>query len=62
VIDTTGSYPNLASFFDKVGNFARIININNLTVKSLKRPKENRTIQANYIATTFVFLDQSKEE
>jgi len=62
VIDITGSYPNLTAFFNKIGKFTRIININNLTIKSLQNPTENRTIQANYIATTFVFLDQKKEE
>jgi type IV pilus assembly protein PilO len=53
-----GTYHNLASFFDRVGKFTRIVNINGLDVKGKDRPEPNATITATCVATTFVLLDK----
>jgi type IV pilus assembly protein PilO len=58
-LELDGTYHNLALFFDRVGKFTRIININALDVKGKDRPDPNSTITATCVATTFVLLDKS---
>jgi type IV pilus assembly protein PilO len=53
-----GTYHNLASFFDRVGKFTRIVNISGLDVKGKDKPEPNATITATCVATTFVLLDK----
>ena len=57
-LELEGSYHNLASFFDRVGKFTRIVNITGVDVKGQSRPGDpNATITATCVATTFVLLD-----
>jgi type IV pilus assembly protein PilO len=53
-----GTYHNLATFFDRVGKFTRIINISAVDIKAKDKPDPNSTIAASCVATTFVLLDQ----
>jgi type IV pilus assembly protein PilO len=57
-LELSGSYHNLAIFFDRVGKFTRIVNITGLDVKGRDRPEGTATITATCIATTFVLLDK----
>ena len=62
-LELDGTYHNLATFFDRLGKFTRIVNISALEVKG----KENKaqpavTIAAKCVATTFVLLDQAAIE
>src|SRR6266480_3492572 len=57
-LELEGTYHNLATFFDRVGKFTRIVNINGLDVKGTNKPANaNMTITATAVATTFVLLD-----
>src|ERR1700704_2716991 len=56
-LELEGTYHNLAIFFDRVGKFTRIVNINGLDVKGKDKPEANATITATCVATTFVLLD-----
>ena len=57
-LELEGSYHNLATFFDRVGKFTRIVNITGVDVKGNNRPGDtNVTISASCVATTFVMLD-----
>ena len=56
-LELQGTYHNLAIFFDRVGKFTRIVNINGLDVKGKDKPEPNATITATCVATTFVLLD-----
>jgi type IV pilus assembly protein PilO len=59
-LELEGSYHNLASFFDRVGKFTRIVNITGVDVKGQARPGDpNQTITATCVATTFVLLDKN---
>jgi type IV pilus assembly protein PilO len=58
-LEFDGTYHNLASFFDRVGKFTRIINISGLDVKGKDKPERNSTITATCVATTFVLLDKA---
>lgn len=53
-----GTYHNLATFFDRVGKFTRIINISAVDIKGKDRPDQNSTITATCVATTFVLQDK----
>src|SRR5438093_777751 len=57
-LELDGTYHNLAAFFDRVGKFTRIVNINGLTVKGKEKPSPTSTITASCVATTFVLLDK----
>ena len=57
-LELQGTYHNLAIFFDRVGKFTRIVNINGLDVKGKDKPEPNATITATCVATTFVLLDK----
>jgi type IV pilus assembly protein PilO len=57
-LELQGTYHNLASFFDRVGKFTRIINITGVTIRGRDRPEPNFTITATCTATTFVLLDK----
>jgi type IV pilus assembly protein PilO len=56
-----GSYHNLGVFFEKISQFARIINVDNISIKKADKPTRNRTISASCTATTFVFIDAAIE-
>src|SRR5712691_2790174 len=57
-LELEGSYHNLATFFDRVGKFTRIVNITGVDVKGKDKPGDtNATITATCVATTFVLLD-----
>jgi type IV pilus assembly protein PilO len=53
-----GTYHNLATFFDRVGKFTRIVNITGVEIKGKDKPEPGSTISATCVATTFVLLDK----
>jgi type IV pilus assembly protein PilO len=57
-LELEGTFHNLATFFDRVGKFAQIVNVSGLDVKALARPDPRSTITATCVATTFVLLDK----
>lgn len=57
-LELSGTYHNLATFFDRVGKFTRIVNITGVQVKGRDRPEPNATIEATCVATTFVLLEK----
>ena len=61
-IRLNGSYHNLALFFDRVGRFSRIINIENLKIATLPRSLKGQTISATFIAKTFVYREAPPPE
>ena len=61
-LELDGTYHNLALFFDRVGKFARIVNITDLAIKGKDKPNQLTTISASCLATTFVLLDKPAEK
>jgi type IV pilus assembly protein PilO len=53
-----GTYHNLGMFFDRVRKFPRIINVSDLTIKSVDKPSPTVTIEVDCVATTFVLSDK----
>jgi type IV pilus assembly protein PilO len=57
-LELEGNYHNLATFFDRLGKFTRIVNISALDVKGKDKAQPNASIAAKCVATTFVLLDK----
>jgi type IV pilus assembly protein PilO len=65
-IAVNGTYHNLALFFDRLGRFSRIVNVENLRVAGLDARRRGRadagqTISATFSAKTFIYKDESAE-
>lgn len=60
-ISLDGSYHNLALFFDRIGRFSRIINIDDLSIVALQN-QSRYTITASFRAKTFVYKEETPEE
>ena len=56
-IRLNGTYHNLALFFDRVGRFSRIINIENLKVAALPNSAKGHSISATFTAKTFIYRE-----
>jgi len=56
-INVDGTYHNLALFFDRIGRFSRIINIEELTITALPGTTGAHTINADFKAKTFVYKE-----
>jgi type IV pilus assembly protein PilO len=52
-----GSYHNLGYFFDRVSRLSRLVNVGNLKIASSANQTPSKTISANCVATTFVYVD-----
>jgi len=59
-INLTGDYHNLALFFDRIGRFSRIINIENLGVVA-RGETGSETIAADFVAKTFIYKEPPPE-
>lgn len=57
-LELSGTYHNLAVFFDRLGRFTQIVNISELAVRGREKGDSNATISASCVATTFVLLDK----
>ncbi len=56
-----GTYHNLALFFDRIGRFSRIINIENLKVSTQAKSAKGHSITASFIAKTFVYKEPAPD-
>ncbi|MEO7794370.1 MAG: type 4a pilus biogenesis protein PilO, partial [Thermoanaerobaculia bacterium] len=57
-----GSYHNLALFFDRVGRFSRIINIENLKIAATPNSPKGHSISASFTAKTFIYREAPPPE
>lgn len=56
-IQVDGTYPNLATFFDRVGRLPRIVNIGNLRTTTSRLQSSTQTLSAQYRAMTYVYSE-----
>lgn len=62
-ISVTGTYHNLALFFDRIGRFSRIINVDDLRIQSVDpRQSGGHSISSDFRAKTFIYRDVPLEE
>lgn len=57
LLSLEGSYDNLGVFFEKVSQFTRIINVDNIAIKKAENQSRTTTLSATCTATTFVFVE-----
>jgi type IV pilus assembly protein PilO len=58
-MEIQGSYNALGTFFEKIGMFARVVNVDNITVKNIEGSTDpSKTLNSNCTATTFVYRDE----
>ena len=53
-----GRYHNLAILFNRLGNFSRIMNVENIDINAMPTQTE-KTITATFIAKTFVYIENA---
>ncbi len=61
-IRLNGGYHNLANFFDRVGRFSRIVNIENLKIAALPAAPKGHSINATFTAKTFIYREAPPPE
>jgi type IV pilus assembly protein PilO len=62
-ISVRGTYHQVASFFDKVGRMARIVNVSDVNIKSPPKIESDAVIlDTACVAVTFRFLDEAERE
>ena len=60
-ISLEGTYHNLALFFDRIGRFSRIINVDDLVVTSIDPGQhQGHSIGASFVAKTFVYREEEE--
>ena len=60
-VSVDGRYHDLAILFNKLGNFSRIMNVEQIGIRALPG-QETRTISADFTAKTFVYVEPKKDE
>jgi len=60
-VSVEGRYHNLAILFNRLGNFSRIMNVENIQIKALPTQVE-KTISADFIAKTFVYVEPTESK
>ncbi len=59
-LEVQGCYDGLGSFFEKIGQSTRLINVENIAVKGIEGSKDpTKTLNATCTATTFVFREDA---
>jgi len=57
-VSVDGRYHNLAILFNRLGNFSRIMNVENIDISALPTQTE-KTITATFVAKTFVYIENA---
>jgi type IV pilus assembly protein PilO len=55
-VSVDGRYHNLAILFNRLSNFSRIMNVEQVTITALQQQQE-RTISSDFTAKTFVYIE-----
>jgi len=56
----TGNFHEIATFFDALGRLRRIVNVSEIELSAPRDASGKLVLDANFLLTTFMFLDQSK--
>jgi type IV pilus assembly protein PilO len=60
-VSVDGRYHNLAILFNRLSNFSRIMNVEQITITALSQQQE-RTIRSDFTAKTFVYIEPKSGE
>jgi type IV pilus assembly protein PilO len=56
-MSVTGSYHEIATFFDALGRLRRIVNVSNVAMDAPKEANGRVVVTARFLATAFMFVD-----
>ncbi|MCM2255601.1 MAG: type 4a pilus biogenesis protein PilO [Vicinamibacteria bacterium] len=56
-IGLTGTYHNLARFFDSVSRLPRLVNVGKVTLRNLNKQTDTQTVTAAITATSYVYQE-----
>jgi type IV pilus assembly protein PilO len=59
-MSVAGNFHEIATFFDSLGRLKRIVNISNIAIDGPKDVNGKVVVNARFLATAFMFLDQKK--
>ena len=59
-IEVSGTYHQVASFFDEVGHMERIVNLGTLSMSEPKKTNVGQILKTTVVATSFRFVDESE--
>ena len=57
-----GSFHQIASFFDEIGQLPRIVNVNQIALRDPKVTDEHISVKSDCVATTFRYLDEEERK
>ena len=60
-ISVAGRYHNLAILFNRLSNFSRIMNVEQIAISALQ-VQTDRTINADFVAKTFMYVEPKEPE
>ena len=60
-IEVDGRYHNLAILFNRLSNFSRIMNVEQITINAMNN-QTDRTITSEFVAKTFVYVEPKAAE
>ncbi len=61
-LEVEGNYNGLGNFYEKISQFARIINVDNISIKAVPNSTDPKlTVTANCTATTFVYRENATD-
>jgi len=60
-VSVDGRYHNLATLFNHLSNFTRIVNVEQISIAALPQ-QTDRTITADFVAKTFVYVEPKEPE
>lgn len=58
-VSVDGRYHDLAILFNRLSNFSRIMNVEQITIRALPN-QETKTIASDFTAKTFVYVEEEK--
>jgi type IV pilus assembly protein PilO len=56
----TGNFHEIATFFDSLGRLKRIVNVSDISMSAPKEMSGKLVVDAKFLVTTFMFLNQAK--
>jgi type IV pilus assembly protein PilO len=60
-VSVDGRYHDLAILFNKLGNFSRIMNVEQIGIRALGN-QDTKTVASDFVAKTFVYVEPEGEE
>ena len=60
-MSVSGSFHEIATFFDALGRLRRIVNISNITLDQPKNVGGKDILSAKFLVTTFMFVEQARK-